>query len=115
MSSAAYREATPADVAFLARAMQEADRGHTGVGSWDLVLPGDESGRLATLARLAEAGSRSHVHWSQFLIADVDGRPAAAAAGYVPAETPGSLLLEAAAEAQIDDAVRANLVAEGRS
>jgi GNAT superfamily N-acetyltransferase len=94
--------------------MQEADRGHTGIGSWDVVFSGAEERRLGALARLAGAGARSHVHWSKFSVAEVDGRPAAAAAGYVPDETPARLLLEAAAEAQIEDSARAGLAGEGQ-
>jgi ribosomal protein S18 acetylase RimI-like enzyme len=115
MASVACRTATRGDAAFLARAMQEADRGHTGIGSWDIVFAGSEDRRLDALARLAATGPRSHVHWSKFTVAEVDGRPVAAAAGYVPDETPPRLLLAAAAEAQVDDGARANLVAEGAS
>jgi translation initiation factor 4G len=95
--------------------MEEADRGHTGIGSWDIVFAGSEERRLDALARLAVAEPRSHLHWSKFIVAEVDGRPAAAAAGYVPAETPRELLLEAAARANIEDALHANLVGEGGS
>src|SRR2546423_1669994 len=100
MSSIAYREATPEDAAFLARAMQEADRGHTGIGSWDVVFPGSDDGRLDALAWLAAARPPSHVHWSKFWLAEVDGRTAAAAAGYVPRPTPAGLALAARAEAK---------------
>jgi GNAT superfamily N-acetyltransferase len=115
MASIAYREASPEDAAFLARAMQEADRGHTGIGSWDIVFPGSDDGRLDALARLAAARPPSHVHWSKFWLAEVDGRTAAAAAGYVPDETPDGLVLEAGAEANLEDSVRAKLVADGGS
>jgi GNAT superfamily N-acetyltransferase len=113
MVSIVCREASPEDAAFLARAMQEADRGHTGIGSWDIVFPGSEDGRLDALAKLALARAPSHVHWSKFRLAEVDGRTAAAAAGYVPDETPDGLVLEAAAEAKLEDSVRAKLVADG--
>jgi len=113
MTGFELRQAQRADAAFLARAMQEADRGHTGIGSWDIIFAGCEQTRLDALARLAAAQPRSFVHWSKFIVAEVDGRPAAAAAGYVPHETPPRLLLEAADEAQIEDRVRAGLAGEG--
>ena len=72
------------DSAFLALAMQEADRGHTGIGSWDVMLPGPDEDRLAVLAALAGATQPSYVHWSTFLIAEIDGRPIGTVAGYVP-------------------------------
>ena len=115
MPSIVFREASPADAAFLARAMQEADRGHTGIGSWDVVFPGSEDSRLRALAKLAAARPASHVHWSKFGLAEVDGRIAAAAAGYVPDETPDGLVLEAGAEANLEDSVRAKLLADGQS
>src|SRR5947207_12968572 len=115
MASVACRDAVWGDAAFLARAMQEADRGHTGVGSWDIVFSGTEERRLGALARLAGAGPRSHVHWSKFVVAELDGRSAAAAAGYVPDETPPRLLLEAAAEAQIEASARAGVAGEGET
>jgi len=115
MASIVCREASPEDAAFLARAMQEADRGHTGIGSWDIVFPGSDDGRLDALAKLALARAPSHVHWSKFRLAEVGGRPAAAAAGYVPDETPDGLVLEAGAEAKLEDSLRAKLVADGGS
>src|SRR5256885_11877205 len=93
--------------------MQEADRGHTGIGSWDIVFPGSDDGRLDALARLAAARPPSHVHWSKFRLAEVDGRTAAAAAGYLPDETPDGLGFEGGAEANPLDSLRTQLVAHG--
>jgi GNAT superfamily N-acetyltransferase len=78
------RPAGRQDVAFLALAMQEADRGHTGIGSWDVMFPGPDEDRLATLAALAGTTEPSYVHWSTFFVAEVEGRPVGTVAGYVP-------------------------------
>ena len=55
MSELRVRPAARDDSAFLALAMQEADRGHTGIGSWDVMFPGSDEDRLAILAALAGA------------------------------------------------------------
>src|SRR2546430_15831781 len=114
MAGIVFREASPADAAFLARAMQEADRGHTGIGSWDIVFPGSEDSRLRALAKLAAARSPSLVHWSKFRLAEVDGRIQAATAGCGPNETtpPAPLSLQAAAKVQ--KPIRAQHVTAGQ-
>jgi GNAT superfamily N-acetyltransferase len=78
------RPARPDDAAFLGLALQEADRGNTGIGSWDVMFPGADEDRLRVLGALAVASPRSYVHWSTFLIAEIDGRPAGTVAGYIP-------------------------------
>jgi GNAT superfamily N-acetyltransferase len=78
------RPARRDDAAFLALAMQEADRGNTGTGSWDVMFPGADEDRLRILAALASASQPSYVHWSTFLIAEIDDEPAGTVAGYVP-------------------------------
>jgi GNAT superfamily N-acetyltransferase len=92
------RPAGADDAAFLALAMQEADRGHTGIGSWDLLLPGPDDDRLATIARLVGASHRSVVHWSIFRVAEFNGEPVGTIAGYVPRQLPASTFHDACAE-----------------
>jgi hypothetical protein len=60
MTEIAARPAMSSDTAFLALAMQQADRGHTGIGSWDVMFPGLEDDRLHILTRLASAPQRSY-------------------------------------------------------
>jgi len=84
VAGVSIRKATADDAAFLALAMQEADRGHTGIGSWDVMFPGADEDRLHLLARLASTLQLSYVHWSTFLVAELDQRPVATVAGYVP-------------------------------
>jgi hypothetical protein len=64
--------------------MQEADRGHTGIGSWDVMFPGSDESRLGVLAQLAATSNRSYVHWSTFLVAELDDGPVGTVAGYIP-------------------------------
>ena len=88
MEPPAIRPATAADAPFLAWVMQEADRMGGVVSSTDLVFDFGEKRRLDFLARLAVSDADSYYHYRRFLIAEVDGEPAAALAGYVPDELP---------------------------
>ena len=88
------REAREPDAPFLAWALQESDRGHVGVGIGDVAFPGPDGERLAILEELVRKAAGSYVHWSLFLVATVDGVPAASMAGYVPAEMSDNGFIE---------------------
>ena len=109
------RNATPADAACLALAMQEADRGHTGIGSWDVVFTGPDERRLGHLARLARTSQRSYLHWSTFLVAEVDGHPVGTVAGYIPDEMTSDTFVAACQEALGGDAAGALAIGEAWS
>ena len=74
--------------------MQEAGRGHVGIGSWDVMFPGDDADRLPILEELVREGEGTYVHWSLFLIAEVGGESAAAVAGYISEEASGKRFTE---------------------
>jgi len=94
------RPAVEADTPFLAWVQQEAARSHLPLGFWDLAFPGPEADRLRIVAAIGKASARSFCHWSGFLVAEVDGRAAAALSGYTtPSVTAGSALFAAIAEA----------------
>jgi ribosomal protein S18 acetylase RimI-like enzyme len=82
------RPATTDDAAFLAWVMQEADRMGGAVGGLDLIFNQGEVSRLGLLALIARSDVDSVSHYSRFVVAEVDGVPAAALAGYVPDEIP---------------------------
>src|SRR4051812_38923571 len=88
MSDVEIRRAEPGDAAFLAWVMQEADRMGGSTSSTDLTFDIGEERRLAFLARLANSAQDSYYHHKRFLIATVEGLPAAALAGYVPDQLP---------------------------
>lgn len=78
------RDATPADVDFIAWVMLAASRSHLSRGCWEYMLNVDEDVALRFLATLA-LSERVHLfHHSLFQIAEVDGEPAAAMCGYDP-------------------------------
>lgn len=71
------------DEPFLAWVMYAASRAHVRRGLWDLIIGADEPGCLDYLRRLALAEPRSLYHYQSFLIAEVDGVPAAALCGFL--------------------------------
>ncbi len=75
------------DADFLAWVMFSASRAHLTRGLWDLIIGADEAGCLDYLKRLALAEPRSLYHYESFLVAEIDGAPAAALCGF---ETRGA-------------------------
>jgi ribosomal protein S18 acetylase RimI-like enzyme len=80
--SVRIRPASFDDVEFLAWVMYSASRSHLTRGLWDLIIGADEAGCLQYLGRLAVAQPRSLYHFESFLVAEVDGEPAAALCGF---------------------------------
>jgi translation initiation factor 4G len=72
------RRATPDDADFIAWTILAAQRGHRPRGWFDIALDWPEQLSRAFVRRIALAQSRSWWHTSHFLIAEADGRPAAA-------------------------------------
>jgi ribosomal protein S18 acetylase RimI-like enzyme len=102
------RPATPRDGAFLAWVCLAAGRSHVATSFWDLLLATQDGDLHAYLERLLLAPQRSWWHHAHFLIAEVDGEPAAALSGFAP-EDPGvaqpeKAVLEAARDHGLDEA-----------
>lgn len=76
------RAATVEDADFLAWVIQAAARSHVEIGVWDLIFPGEDAQRLDHLARLLRTEQAHYLHWSRFLVAEVEGQPAAALSAY---------------------------------
>ena len=74
----AIRRALPEDADFIARSILAAQRGHRPRGWFDIALNRPEPQCLSFVARIAVARTVSWWHTSQFLIAEVEGSPAAA-------------------------------------
>lgn len=89
--STRLRPATPDDRAFLAWVMLAASRSHLPRGIWDLMVGGEDASVLAFLERLVNSEVPTFCHHGRFLIAEVDGVPAAALSGYSGADGPGPL------------------------
>lgn len=97
----AIRQGTPEDAEFLAWVMFAASRGHLACGLWDVIIGANEAGCLDYLKRLAVAEPRSLYHCESFLIAEVDGAPAAALCGFETRDA-WSIVGEAMANVQRD-------------
>ena len=94
------RSAELGDVPFLAWVQQEASRSHLPFGFWDIAIPGPDEYRLRILDRICRAQARSFCHWTNFLIAEVDGKPVAGLSAYDEATAAtGERLNEAMTEA----------------
>jgi translation initiation factor 4G len=94
------RPATADDAPFIAWVQQEASRSHLPFGFWDLAFPGPDEYRLRLVERIGCAEAKSFCHWSNFLVAEVDGEPAAGLSGYAnPKAATGDLFIHAMAEA----------------
>jgi len=78
--------ACPEHAKFIAWVMLTAHRSHLERGLWDFVLEGSEAERLRFLEALATTSQPHWSHHSAFIVAEVDGRPAAALCGYFEAE-----------------------------
>ncbi|MBW2244907.1 MAG: GNAT family N-acetyltransferase [Deltaproteobacteria bacterium] len=84
------RRAGPADVPLIADVLEMASRAHLDRGAWDLMFP-DASDRQQALQLLA-GGEPSWCHRQVFLVAEQDGEPAAALAGFEPRSIGGTEL-----------------------
>ena len=76
------RHATPEDAPFLGWVCFAAPRGHLKQSWFEVVLQRDEDFCIEFAARLTTARARSWWHYSLFLIAEVDGVPAAGLCGF---------------------------------
>lgn len=99
------RDATEADADFIAWAIHTAGRSHMPRSPWEFMSGRTPEQTLAFHRRVA-VSDRVHMnHWSLFLIAEVDGRPAAALCGY-DGDTQGpDALLSVAADIAVEEGV----------
>jgi translation initiation factor 4G len=92
-------DARPDHAAFIAWGVLTAFRSHLPRGLWDLLIEGDDARRLRYLEALATTAAPHWAHHSAFLVAEVDGRPAAALCGYFDEELGLAALQRGSAEA----------------
>jgi GNAT superfamily N-acetyltransferase len=92
------RRALPEDAGFIARNILASQRGHLPRGWFDITLGRPEAECLAFVEQIATARTPSWWHTSQFLIAEIEGKPAAALCAMPAAGT------RAAARSAIEEA-----------
>jgi ribosomal protein S18 acetylase RimI-like enzyme len=94
-----YDYARPEHAGFLAWVMMTAHRSHLDKGLWDFVVGGSEEDCLRYLEALAVTERAHWAHYSTFVVAEADGRPAAALCGYFEAEHGTEAIREGMAQA----------------
>jgi len=82
--NADIRPARSEDAGFLAWVILTAGRAHVTRGIWEVILGGTEQNNLDFLKLLAVTATPHLFHYSCYLIAEADGRPAAGLGGYDP-------------------------------
>jgi ribosomal protein S18 acetylase RimI-like enzyme len=98
----AIRPACTDDASFIARNILASQRGPLPRGWFDIALGWDEPQCLAFVERIAVAQQQSWWHVSQFIIAEVDGKPAASLCA-LPASGTGAAV-RVAIETAADEA-----------
>jgi len=78
------RPARPEDAKLLAWCMLMSGRSHMEVGIWDLIISQPEEKCLQFLEMLALQGPRHMCYYTEFLVAEADGKPVAALEGFDP-------------------------------
>lgn len=78
------RPTRPEDAKLIAWCMLMSGRSHMKIGIWDLIISQPEERCLEFLEQLAVQGPRHMCHYSEFLVAEVDGKPVAALEGFDP-------------------------------
>jgi ribosomal protein S18 acetylase RimI-like enzyme len=97
------RNATLNDIPFIGWTMWEASRGHLPRGVWDVMCARDARACLKWLERMAAAGdAHAWTHYSNFIIAEVEGRAAAALEGFNPDTTNNQALTAAINQATLE-------------
>ena len=84
-------DATKDHAEFIAWVSLAAARSHLPRGFWDFFIP-DERERMTYLTRLAATTTPHPFHHSMFLVAEVDGRPAAGMCGFFEEENGFAVL-----------------------
>jgi translation initiation factor 4G len=92
-------EAQPKHAPFIAWVILTAFRSHLEKGFWDFMRPGTDEDILRYLEALTTSKAPHWTHLPLFIVAEVNGEPAAALSGYFDEEHGGTRLRDGMAEA----------------
>ncbi len=92
-------EAQPRHARFIAWVILTAFRSHLPKGFWDFLRPGTDAQLLRYLEALTTSQAPHWTHLPLFIVAEVDGEPAAALSGYFDEEHGGMKLRDGIEEA----------------
>ncbi len=90
------RPARAEDAQFLAWVQLTAGRSHLQRGIWDIIISQPEDRCLAFLELLATTEATHFCHYTEFMVAEVDGSAAAALTGYDPHGEKGEMAVSLA-------------------
>ena len=86
-------------IPFLAWVVLTAFRSHLERGMWDFFVDASEAETLRFLETLAGTETRTWEHYSNFIVAEYEGKPVAALCGYFEAERGGPVFEQGVQEA----------------
>lgn len=93
------RKATSADASFLAQMILQSTRADKKIGIFDLIFnTTDDEQILDYLAKLTNTAAKYSCHFSNFLIAEIDGKSVGSLCSYEPRLVTREIFLEALAE-----------------
>ncbi len=106
------RKATKNDKEALAKAMLESSSAEKSSSLFDLIFEtGDAAELTAHLEQLCVTETKSYCHFSNFVIADVDGKLAGVLCGYEPRLAPQEIFTKALSEIDFDESYLERIVA----
>ena len=106
------RKATEKDAPFLAQSMMESSRSGKKKGLYDVMFDTiDDKALLVRLEKLSTTQTKSYCHYSNFLIATVDGVDAGSLCGYEPRLATYEIFTKAMAELGCDGSYEDRLFA----
>jgi translation initiation factor 4G len=91
-------EAREEHIPFVAWVIETAARSHLKRSAWDLYIDRTEANTLAYLETLCSTEKWHFGSWKNFIIAEIDGTPAAGLSGYFDEECGGAAIMEAMTE-----------------
>jgi len=106
-------DATRDHIPFVAWVVMMANRSHLPKGMWDFMIGDDEAEVLRYLEALGDTETLHSGHYSLFLVAEVEGVPAAGLCGFFENELPGETMLAGAAEVNAKTGRTAKEIAAG--
>jgi ribosomal protein S18 acetylase RimI-like enzyme len=99
-SSLRIVDARPDHVPFIAWVMLAAARSHMPKSPFDFLVDGPEPDVLRFMEHLATTDALHYGHYTNFIVAEVGGQPAAALSGYIPSERGGEAFMQGIEEAR---------------
>jgi len=98
------RKASVKDIDFISWAVLESSRSGKNIGIFDLIFETQDNKKLLKkIAQLLQTSSKSYVHLSNFMVAEVNGKDGAALCGYEPRHATQAVFAKALLEIDIDE------------